>query len=106
MKLFVQEPEKSIREYLDEARKRQGSVILDVRSPGEYEEGHIEGSINFPINEFKKIETVIPDKSASVYVYCLSGARSRRAAALLGHLGYTRVTDMGGIHRQEIELIR
>ena len=51
MKLFSKEPEKSIQEYISEAEKREGSIFLDVRTPEEYSEGHIEGSINLPLHE-------------------------------------------------------
>lgn len=54
----------------------------------------------------KKIETLIPDKTSPVYVYCLSGARSKRSAALMGHMGYTDVTDMGGLLGQNVELVK
>ena len=43
--------------------------------------------MNLPLHELKKIETLIPDKTSPVYVYCLSGARSKRSAALMGHMG-------------------
>ena len=39
----------------------------------------------------------LPDRGAPLYVYCRSGGRSRRAAALLKRMGYTNVTDIGGI---------
>lgn len=106
MKIFSKAPEKSIQEYIEEAKKREGSILLDVRTPEEYAEGHVEGSINLPLHEMKKIGTLIPDQSAPVYVYCLSGARSRRSAALMGHMGYTDVTDMGGLLGQEVSLVK
>mgnify|MGYP002802503295 FL=1 len=106
MKLFSKGPEKSIQEYISEAKKREGSIFLDVRTPEEYSEGHIEGSINLPLHELKKIGSVIPDQEAPVYVYCLSGARSRRSAALMGHMGYLDVTDMGGLLGQKVKLVR
>ena len=39
----------------------------------------------------------LPDRGAPLYVYCRSGGRSSRAAALLKRMGYTNVTDIGGI---------
>lgn len=106
MKLFSKGPEKSIQEYISEAKKREGSIFLDVRTPEEYKEGHIEGSINLPLHELKKIGSVIPDQETPVYVYCLSGARSRRSAAFMGHMGYLDVTDMGGLLGQKVKLVR
>lgn len=105
MKLFTKAPEKSIQEYIKEAKEKEGSIFLDVRTPEEYEEGHLENSVNLPLHELKKIDALIPDKDAHVYIYCLSGARSKRSAALMGHMGYTHVTDMGGIMGKDVQLV-
>ena len=67
MKLFTKAPEKSIQEYIKEAKEEEGSIFLDVRTPEEYEEGHLENSLNLPLHELKKIDTLIPDKDAHVY---------------------------------------
>lgn len=106
MKLFTKSPQKPIQEYIKEAQSKEGSIFLDVRTPEEYEEGHLEHSLNLPLHELKKIDTLISDKDAYVYVYCLSGARSKRSAALMGHMGYTHVTDMGGIMGADVKLTR
>ncbi|MBM6970292.1 rhodanese-like domain-containing protein [Mordavella massiliensis] len=106
MNIFSNVRRKSLQEYINEARGREGSIFLDVRTPEEYRDGHVEGSLNLPLHELKKIETLIPDKTSPVYVYCLSGARSKRSAALMGHMGYTDVTDMGGLLGQNVELVK
>ena len=70
-------------------------VILDVRTPGEYSRGNIAGSINVPVDDLsRKITDVIPDTSARIYVYCLSGNRSSRAVAFMLGIGYTNVYNM------------
>lgn len=71
--------------------------IIDVRSPAEYRQGHIPSSVNLPLDEAQSIQTIARDLNARIFVYCLSGARSRRACALFCKLGYTDVTNMGGI---------
>ena len=74
---------------------KEQCVLLDVRTPGEYTRGKITGSINLPVDQIQSdIETVIPDKSAKVYVYCLSGSRSVYAVDMMGKLGYTNVFDV------------
>lgn len=83
----------------DEVKKaidgKQTCVLLDVRTPGEYARGKIEGSINLPVDKVDSdILTVIPDKSAKIYVYCLSGSRSIYAVDTMVNLGYTNVFDM------------
>ncbi len=73
-------------------------IILDVRTNAEFEEGHIPGAICIP-NEIigeSEIEQ-LPDKDASIYVYCRSGNRSKQAAEKLVKLGYTNIIEFGGI---------
>ena len=83
----------------------QGAVLLDVRDPDEYAAGHIPGSVNLPLSQIKSAEDRFPDMDTPLFVYCLSGARSGRAIAALGELGYTKLTNLGGIRawRGEIE---
>ena len=60
--------------------------------------GHIGGSRNLPLELLPAAAPrELPDRGAPLYVYCRSGGRSRRAAALLKRMGYTNVTDIGGI---------
>lgn len=70
-------------------------TLLDVRTVGEYSRGKIKGGVNLPVDEIThKIETVIPDKSKKVFVYCLSGSRSIHAADAMIKLGYTNVFNL------------
>jgi phage shock protein E len=73
-------------------------ILLDVRTPSEFDEGHIEGAILLPDFEItKKAESVLPDKNARILLYCRSGRRSAEAAKKLIEMGYTKVFDFGGI---------
>lgn len=75
-----------------------GAVILDVRQPDEYATGHIRGAVLLPVGEIEaQAATVLPDKNTKILVYCRSGNRSAVAAAALQTLGYTDVSDFGGI---------
>ena len=79
-------------------RETPGAVLLDVRAPQEYAGGHVPGSQNVPLNQLPgQIGALVPDLGTPVFVYCLSGARSRQAAAILRRMGYSHVTDLGGI---------
>ena len=60
-------------------------------------EGRVPGSWNIPLQEIQKVERLI-DKAAPLFVYCLSGARSRMAVAQLQQMGYAKVTNLGGIN--------
>jgi len=73
------------------------AVLLDVRTPQEYREGHIPGSRNVPLHALDDVNDLVGNKSTPVFVYCYSGARSRRAASTLQEMGYTRVRNLGGI---------
>ena len=81
-------------------------IILDVRRPDEYAEGHIPGAINVPNEAIGTAEIAeLPDKSQLILVYCRSGRRSKEAAGKLANLGYTNVAEFGGIkdYKGEIE---
>lgn len=75
------------------------AVLLDVRTREEYEQGHIPGSRNLPVEEIRDISGVVPDTGTSVFAYCWSGARSRMAVRALRRMGYLNVTNIGGINR-------
>lgn len=78
-------------------KKSENAILLDVRSVEEYMEGHIEGSVNIPLQSIQNVRTQIPDQNRKIYVHCLSGARSARAASMLKAMGYMDVTNIGGI---------
>lgn len=73
-------------------------VLIDIRSKAEYDEGHIPGSIHIPLPELEmRIEEEAPDLDQTIYFYCRSGVRTLTAGAILEHLGYTNLYDIGGI---------
>ena len=76
----------------------EGYIILDVRTPEEFAEGHIEGAILLPDYEIgEKAESLLTDKDQLILVYCRSGRRSKNAASELAALGYTNIKEFGGI---------
>ena len=92
---FFKQPD--INQGVQEYKNAAGAVLLDVRTPQEYREGHIPGSQNMPLQQLDKVEEVTENKDTVLYVYCRSGARSRQAVSLLKHVGYTNVHNIGGI---------
>ena len=87
---------------MDEAVKmmkdEKNYIILDVRRPDEYAEGHIPGAINVPNEVIGNAEIPeLPDKGQLILVYCRSGRRSKEASGKLVALGYTNVVEFGGI---------
>lgn len=81
-------------------------ILLDVRTPEEFANGHIPGAINIPNESIGENDIAeLPDKEQRIYVYCRSGNRSKQASAKLVNLGYTNVVEIGGIidYHGEIE---
>ena len=77
----------------------EGYIILDVRTPEEFAERHIEGAILIPDYEIgEKAESILTDKEQLILVYCRSGRRSKNAANKLATLGYTNIKEFGGIN--------
>ena len=94
---------------MDEAvkmmRDEKDYIILDVRRPDEFAEGHIPGAINVPNEEIGATEIAeLPDKSQLILEYCRSGRRSKEASKKLVKLGYTNIVEFGGILDYEGEI--
>lgn len=81
---------------VEDFRSTPGAVLLDVRTPEEYRDGHIPGSVNVPLGNLGDVGQVA-QKDTPLYVYCRSGARSASAVAALEQEGYDRVRNIGGI---------
>ncbi|MDO5345480.1 MAG: rhodanese-like domain-containing protein [Lachnospiraceae bacterium] len=76
----------------------EGYILLDVRTKEEYDEGHIPGAVCIPLEELQeRAEEELEDKDQMIYVYCRSGNRSKKAAKKLCNMGYTNITEIGGI---------
>lgn len=87
---------------MDEARKvfeyPGDYIILDVRRPEEFAEGHISGAVNVANETIEDLEPIeLPDKDQTIYVYCRSGNRSKQAAEKLVKIGYSGIVECGGI---------
>jgi rhodanese-related sulfurtransferase len=74
-----------------------GVITLDVRTPGEFAEGHIEGArlIDFQSGNFEN-EIAALDKNATYAVYCRSGNRSGQAVKVMQDAGFTNLFNMDG----------
>ena len=83
-----------------------GAVLLDVRTAEEYNDGHIDGSINIPLDKISSVENTVKDKSTPLFVHCRSGARSAQATSILKRMGYTNVEDIGGILSYRGKVVR
>ena len=80
----------------------QGATLVDVRTPEEYAEGHLDGALNIDYLEIgARAESELPDKSAPILLYCSLAKRSAQAAGTLRALGYTAVYNLGSIRNYE-----
>jgi len=95
----------NINDGVEEFKKTPRAVLLDVRTGEEYLEGHIEQSVNIPLQLIDCVTSKIKDKTIPVFVYCQSGARSGTAAARLKELGYVNVKNIGGISAYRGDII-
>ena len=84
----------NINNAVEEWRNIADAVLMDVRESDEFQAGHIPGAINVPLSG---IDTISIPKDKQVFVYCLRGTRSRRAAGKMKKIGYTKVKSIGGI---------
>jgi phage shock protein E len=75
---------------------KNGAVILDVRSSGEFASGHIEGSINIPVDALASNLNKLKDKNKVIITCCASGMRSAAAKGILKSNGYATVFNGGG----------
>ena len=74
-----------------------GRLFLDVREPDEWQEGHIPGAVHIPRGNLEsRVESIVPDKSRELVVYCAGGSRSAFGAKSLAELGYENVVSLAG----------
>ena len=74
---------------------KQGAIVIDVRSPQEFAEGHIPGAICIPeYNIQREIRNEVPNINSLIIVYCDSGVRSKNAQKRLQKIGYKQVYNL------------
>lgn len=79
----------------------QDTIIIDVRTPEEYGEIHIEGSVNLPLGDLmEQVPSALQilkqiDLATRLAVHCASGARSSAACSILKEMGYADVKNIG-----------
>lgn len=79
----------------DELAKLQasGALVVDVRTPPEFEAGHIPSAVNAPVDRLQQ-DSASWDKDNPIVVYCATGARSADAATFLAGQGFKKVYDL------------
>ena len=83
-----------VREFIDKSNNSEYNLV-DVRQPGEYEQGHLPGARLIPVGQLSdRVEELDPDRTT--IVYCGAGVRSRAAASILERAGFREVHSMTG----------
>jgi rhodanese-related sulfurtransferase len=79
------------------------TIVIDVREPYEFSDGHVDGAINIPPDRLmhgaQELEGV--DKDTPIIVYCRTGSRSNVAMHILSQLGYSNIKN--GINKDQVE---
>ena len=94
----------NINQGIEEYKMTAGAVLLDVRTPQEYQEGHIPESKNVPLQQLDNIVSVAKNKDIPLFVYCYSGSRSRQATGMLQRMGYSKVNNIPFVDRKSTRL--
>ncbi|WP_045383846.1 rhodanese-like domain-containing protein [Vibrio campbellii] len=74
----------------------QGAMIVDVRTPQEFADGHLDNAVNFQLSELDKHFANV-DKDTQIVLYCRSGNRSGQAYQYLQSHGFTNLHNAGGL---------
>lgn len=74
----------------------EGIKVIDIRTPFEYEKGHIEGAFHHNFLSLDFVKSLAPYKEEPLIIYCASGGRSQRASAQLLEAGFSKVYDYTG----------
>lgn len=82
----------------------EGAFLVDVRTPGEFAEGHLKGSVNIPLNTVASQLAKFKNKK-NIVVFCRSGGRSSQAKSILEQNGFTNVIN-GGTWNQVSQFVK
>ena len=81
-----------------------GAIVLDVRSKGEYDCGHVAGSMNISVDSLASNLHRIKDKNKTIITCCASGMRSASAKSILQNAGFQNVHNGGGWQKLNAKL--
>jgi phage shock protein E len=90
-------PEKEAMEYL-----KSGAMVIDVRSPSEFNKGHLMQAQNMPLDHIDVlVQSAVRDKNQVLLLHCTSGIRGNMAKKKLLDLGYRKAFNLGSYSRAE-----
>jgi len=83
---------------------KEGAYLVDVRTPQEFADGHVKGSVNIPVDKVQSQLSKFKGKE-NIVVFCRSGNRSSQAKRILELNGFKNVTD-GGTWQNVMQLVK
>jgi rhodanese-related sulfurtransferase len=87
----------NVKQFYEMMQKEKNVIILDVRTPQEYQEGHISNTINIPVQILgQQLDKLKNFKDKKILVYCRSGHRSAIASQILDRAGFKNVYNLKG----------
>jgi len=97
LKMVGEETSKTEEKTVTKATDVNSPIVVDVRTPEEFQDGAYPDAINIPLDEIQLRIKLLGSKSREITLYCASGARSAYAQRMLMQIGYTNVKNGGGI---------
>jgi len=98
-KLFGAAPSADLQGVIDE-----GAFLVDVRTPGEFNQGNVKGSVNIPVDSIASKLSLFKNKK-NIIVFCRSGSRSNMAKTILENHGFNNVIN-GGTWEQVSKFVK
>ena len=98
----------NVTDFATKLKASTGAQLVDVRTPQEFAEGHLQNALNVNYNANDFAEQIAKlDKTKAVYVYCRSGGRSGSAVRQMQEMGFTEIYNMdGGILSWKGEVVK
>lgn len=98
MSLFNMFKRETVNEAIERFNVTEGGVLIDLRDPQDYEDGHIARAIQLSPSKLDQIDQYVQGKDTPIFLYCYSGVNSRISQGRLKDMGYTQVYNVGGIN--------
>lgn len=97
----------SSQDFISQYQNQPGSILIDVRTPEEYADGHIENAVNINLQDSNfRTELQSLDPNGTYFVYCRSGNRSAQAVLIMKRLGFKNIIELDGGILNTPELIQ
>lgn len=84
-------------QLMERLNSGQAPLVVDVRTPGEFQNGHVPGAVNIPLQELqRRMDELRPYRDTELVLYCESGVRAGHAGRMLEQQGFTELRPLEG----------